>query len=165
MRMMFLGAAAIALGACGGGGEQKQAKPAAAASLQPGEYEVTGTVADLKATDNTAPATQLKAGATLTPVRACVAADGKIDIKLLAEPGDECKEDTAFVRNGRLNVQLNCQRAGKGGVMQLANGTFKENSFEAEILSSSYFTGTGDYSATRKVTGKRVGDCPATQQG
>jgi hypothetical protein len=159
----IIGAAALAAG-CGGEAEQKKTPEAKAAALQPGEYEVTGTVKDVKSTDKTTPATKLKAGATLGPVRACIAADGKLDTNLLAESAaDTCKEDTSFVRNGRFNVQLNCQRSGQGGVMQLANGTFKADSFEVEVLSSSYFSGSGDYSATRTLTGKRVGDC--TKQG
>lgn len=162
----IIGVAALAA-SCGSESTEPP-KPAAtkAAALQPGEYEVAGTVKEVRSTDNSTPATPLKAGASLTAVRACVAADGKLDHKLLSEnPGDTCKEDTAFVRNGRLNVQLNCQRSGKGGIMQLANGTFKADSFEAEVLSSTFFGGTGDYSATRTLTGKRVGDCPAANAG
>jgi hypothetical protein len=43
--------------------------------------------------------------------------------------------------------------------MQLANGTFKADSFDVEVLSNSFFSGSGDYSMTRTLTGKRVGDC------
>lgn len=164
MRMIILGASAAALLAgCSEAPPQKKAEERATA-LKPGEYEVTGTVKDVHSTDKSTPATALKAGAALTAVRACIAADNKFDGKLLAEEaGDKCKEDTAYVSNGRLNIQLNCQRAGKGGVMQLANGTFKANSFEAEVLTSTYFAGDGDYGATRVISGKRVGDCPPAQ--
>ena len=166
MRNMILGlAAATVLSGCGGEPAQPQKKAEErATALQPGEYEVTGTVKDVKSTDKTTPATALKAGAALTAVRACIAADNKFDSKLLAEAaGDSCKEDTAYVSNGRLNIQLNCQRSGKGGVMQLANGTFKADSFDAEVLTSTYFAGDGDYTATRSLAGKRVGDCSAKQ--
>jgi hypothetical protein len=156
----MIGVAALTA-ACGGeGAEQKKPAETKAAALQPGEYEVTGTVKSLRSTDQSTPATKLKAGATLEAVRACVAADGKLDPKLIAESaGDTCKEDTAFLRSGRINVQLNCQRSGKGGIMQLANGTFKADSFDVEVLSNSFFSGSGDYSMTRTLTGKRVGDC------
>jgi hypothetical protein len=165
MRMLAMIGVAALTAACGGeGGEQKKAPEAKAAALQPGEYEVTGTVDSLRSTDQTTPDTRLKPGAALTAVRACIAADGKLDPKLIAESaGDTCKEDTAFIRSGRINVQLNCQRSGKGGIMQLANGTFKADSFEVEVLSNSFFSGSGDYSMTRKLTGKRVRDC--TKQG
>jgi hypothetical protein len=163
--MILLGAAALLAG-CGGEPEQKPAAEVRADKLQPGEYEVTGTVKDVRSTDQTTPATKLEAGAALTAVRACVAADGKIDPKMFAEsPADKCKEDTAYVRGGRLNVQLNCQRPGSGGVMQLANGTIKPDSFEAEVLTSTYFSGSGDYGATRTIAGKRIGDCPPAKQG
>lgn len=154
----IIGAAALVAG-CGGEAARKPAAEAKATALQPGEYEVTGTVKELRSTDQSTPATTLKAGSALTPVRACIAADGKLDPKLFAEASDSCKQETAFVRNGRINVQLNCQRSGNGGVMQLANGTFKADSFEAEVLTSTYFGGSGDYSASRALTGKRVGAC------
>lgn len=164
MRNMILLAGAALLAGCGGEPEQKKAAEVRADKLQPGEYEVTGTVKDVRSTDQTTPATALKAGAPLTAVRACVAADGKIDSRMFAETAaDACKQDTAYVRGGRLNVQLNCQRPGNGGVMQLANGTITADSFEAEVLTSTYFSGTGDYSATRALSGKRVGDCPAAK--
>jgi len=161
----IIGIAALA-SACGGEAPQQKPAETKAAALQPGEYEVAGTVKEVRSTDSSTPATPLKAGASVAAVRACIAPDGKLDHKLLAEnPGDKCREDTSFVRNGRINVQLNCQRSGKGGVMQLANGTFKEDSFEIEVLSNTYFSGEGDYSATRALTGRRVGDCPAGTQG
>ena len=155
--------AAAALGGCGGeAAQQNQSATAKPAALQAGEYEVTGTVKAVRSTDSTTPATALKLDAALPPVRACVAADGAIDPAMFAEGKDSCKQDNAYVRDGRLNVTLNCQRPGNGGVMQLANGTFKSaDAFEAEVLTSTYFSGTGDYAMTRALTAKRVGDCPA----
>jgi hypothetical protein len=59
-------------------------------------------------------------------------------------------------------VQLKCKRAGQGGhVMQLVDGDFKKDSFEAKVLGSTSFSGSGDYEMARTVTAKRVGDCPA----
>ena len=44
--------------------------------------------------------------------------------------------------------------------MQLVDGTFKADSFEARVLGSTGFAASGDYNMTRQVTGRRVGDCP-----
>ena len=40
-------------------------------------------------------------------------------------------------------------------------GSFKADSFEGEITQLSYFIEDGDYRMTRKVSAKRIGDCPA----
>ena len=45
--------------------------------------------------------------------------------------------------------------------MQLADGDFKADSFEAKLKTATYFAGPGDYEMTRTMTGKRVGECPA----
>ena len=43
--------------------------------------------------------------------------------------------------------------------MQLADGSFKADRFEAKLSTATYFTGSGDYAMTRTFTGKRVGSC------
>ena len=45
--------------------------------------------------------------------------------------------------------------------MPAMNGSFKADSFEGEITTLTYFVEDGDYRLIRKVTAKRVGDCPA----
>ena len=162
-----IGAAAAALllagcgGDSGGGGNAAEAE-ATAATLQPGEYELSTTVEEVRSTDDSTPATELKAGAPATTSRACVAADGALDPAMFAEAGDQCNVTDSYVRNGRMSVQLRCTRAGKGGhVMQLVDGDFKADSFEATVLGSTGFAGAGDYETRRKVTARRVGDCPA----
>jgi hypothetical protein len=49
----------------------------------------------------------------------------------------------------------------RGEVMPAMMGSFKEESFEGDITSLTYFIEDGDYRMTRKVSAKRVGDCPA----
>lgn len=158
-----VGGLALALAACGGGGTQDQ-PPAAeetAAALSAGLYELSAEVTQLASTDNTTPATKLKQGEKLV-TRACVGADGKPAPELIAEAGDKCEIKNSYVRNGRMTAELSCTRDGKNGsVMPAMNGSFKANSFEGEITTLTYFVDEGDYRLTRKVTAKRVGDCPA----
>ena len=165
--MIGTGVAALLLAACGaepGGGEAKE--EATAAELQPGQYELSTTVEQVRSVDDSTPATSLKAGAPAAVTRACVAADGALDPAMFAEGSDQCAVTDSYVRNGRISVQLKCTRAGKGGnVMQLVDGDFKADSFEAQVLGSTGFAGPGDYETTRKVTARRVGDCPAAAQG
>jgi hypothetical protein len=40
-------------------------------------------------------------------------------------------------------------------------GSFRADSFEGEITTLTYLTKDGDYRMNRKISAKRVGDCPA----
>ena len=161
MRAMILMAGTLILAGCGSGGGDAPAKTKTAAALAAGLYEVTAEVASLTSTDKTTPATKLKQGDKVT-ARACVAADGAPDVALIGEAGDKCTVPSSYVRNGRMSVQLVCQRAGDGGnVMITMDGTFTVDSFEGAAQSETQFIGSGDYRMTRKLTAKRVGDCPA----
>lgn len=164
MRTIILGLAAAVLASCSSDSAQEAKRQAKAESLQPGEYQVTDKVDELRSTDNSTPATPTRAAAPGEPpatVRTCVGADGAIDSKIFAEAGDQCASTGSYMRGGRLSFQYNCTRPGKGGVSQLVDGKFTADSFEASVTSSTYFGGSGDYSLTRTLTGKRVGDCPA----
>ena len=156
---MLLSVAALA--ACG---ETETAAPkaAAAAALSAGLYEVSSEVTALSSTDNSTPATAAKLGAKAS-WRACVPTDSKPSPELLAEPGDKCEIKNSYIRNGRMSAQMVCTREGASGqVMPAMMGSFKADSFEGDITSLTYFASDGDYRMVRKVSGKRVGDCPAT---
>lgn len=166
MRTTMLGLAAAGLLAACSGDPATDAKPEARAdALKAGEYEVTAKVDELRSTDNSTPATKLKvaaAGEAPATGRACVGEDGAIDPAAFAEPGDKCRPSSSYMRGGRMSLQYNCTRAGTGELTQLVDGNFTADSFEAQVMTSTYFSGTGDYAMTRTLTGKRVGDCPAT---
>ena len=167
MRTMVLGiAAAGLLAACSGDTAKEAKKEAKADTLQPGEYEVTDKVDDLRSTDNTTPATAMKvaaAGEASPSSRICVGKDGAIDPKVFAEAGDKCSPTGSYMKGGRLSYQINCTRDGKGGLSQLIDGKFTADSFEASVSTSTYFSGPGDYSLGRTVSGKRVGECPPAE--
>ena len=165
MRTIVLGfAAAGLLAACSGDAAKQAKKEAKADALQAGEYEVTDKVEELRSTDNSTPATAMKAAAAgeASPTsRICIAKDGAIDPKIFAEAGDKCAPTGSYMRGGRLSYQFNCTRAGKGGLSQLIDGKFTADSFEVSVSTSTYFSGPGDYALNRTLTGKRVGECPA----
>jgi hypothetical protein len=167
MRTMVLGlAGATALAACSAEAPTENKVEAKAAALQPGEYEFTVTVDSVRSTDNTKPATNLKvaaAGEETEKVRMCVAKDGAIDPLIFAEAGDECTPSSTYMRGGRMSLQFNCSRPKRGQLTQLVDGNFTANSFEAKVLTSSYFAGEGDYAMSRTIAGQRMGDCPAAQ--
>ena len=88
-------------------------------------------------------------------------ADGTIDPALFAEDGDTCTGKNPYVRNGRIGLDISCTRKGTGGeVRQSVSGTFKADTLEAEVTTTTYLAGAGDYAMTRTVTAKRVGVCP-----
>ena len=154
-------AAAAALAGCSGGGEQPKAKEGKAAALQPGEYEVSAKVDTIRSTDNTTPAIAAKAGDTVAAQRTCIPADGKFDSSLFTQAGDTCTEQSNFVRRGRMSIQYQCTRPGKGPVTELVDGKFKADSFDATVTTQTYMSGSGDYEMVRSFTGRRVGECSA----
>ena len=105
--------------------------------------------------------TKLKQGETQV-VKACGSADGQPDPALLGEEGDKCEIKNSYIRNGRMSAQMSCRREGMSGeVMPAMMGSFSKDGFEGEITTLTYFVKDGDYRMTRKVAGKRIGDCPA----
>ncbi len=164
MRMIATFAVAALVAGCGG---EQAAPPKAeekARSLQAGEYEIGQTIAEVSSTDGTTPATKLEAGAAVEGEarRVCVGDDGVLPGSAFAEGDDECQAETSYMRASKLSMQMRCRRPGtEGPVMQAADGRFTADSFEAEVMTTTYFIGTGDYRMRREVTGRRVGDCPA----
>jgi len=167
MRTIVLGCAAAALlAACSGEAEPEAKEETKAETLQPGEYEYTTRVDELRSTDNSTPATKLKvaaAGEAPATARVCVTAEG-IPPMTFAEAGDTCTPSSSYMRGGRLSLQFNCNRAGHGALTQAVDGKFTADSFEATVITSSYFGGDGDYSMTRTLAGKRVGECPPADE-
>lgn len=160
MKQVIMIAALVALGGCGG---EPPAPPVEekAKALSPGEYEIAGEVTVLRSTDKSTPATSAKMGDKATS-RACVAADGTLDPKMFVEAGDKCSMQNDYMRGGRMSIQYSCSRKGRGNLYPSVDGNFTADSFEALVVSGSQFSGDGDYSMTRKLSAKRVGDCPAS---
>lgn len=159
-RLCLAASAAFLVVGCSEDAAPEQQAPARAA-LTPGEYEVNWTVAELRSTDNTTPATELAQGQSGT-TRACVGADGVIDPALFAEGADdECTASNSYARGGRVSLQLECKREDAAGqVLLTVDATSTAESLEGNVSTSTYLSGTGDYSMTRTLTGRRVGECP-----
>ena len=162
LKLVCAGGLALAMAACGGGKQEQAAvEETPPATLTAGLYELSAEITQLASTDNTTPATKLKQGDKLV-TRACVTADGKPAPDLLAETGDKCEIKNSYIRNGRMSAEMSCTRDGKSGsVMPAMNGRFSKDGFEGDITTLTYFVDDGDYRLTRKVTAKRVSDCPA----
>lgn len=160
---MLAAVTAVTLAACSEDAPQQNPTQLKAA-LTPGLYEASWSVTEIRSTDKTDPATKLTVGAT-GKAEACIQEGPVIDLELFAEAGDECKPSNSYVRGGRINIQMQCKRPDEAGpIMQTVTGTSTAEGFQAEISTSTYLTGFGDYSMRRSVTGKRIGDCPTAEQ-
>ena len=158
-RLIIAAGAAMLVAGCGGE-EPQQNKAAAAAELSPGQYEASWKISQLRSSDKTTPATNLKQDMSGTTL-ACVGPKNAFDPALFAEDGDECTETDRYARNGRINLSLTCKREGDAGeIRQSVNGTYSAEGFEAEASTTTYLAGDGDYALIRTVTAKRVGECP-----
>jgi hypothetical protein len=158
--MVILALLGGALGGCGGEPAATPAKAEKAKALLPGEFEISSEVTALRSADASTPATKAKLGDKQV-YKACVAADGTLSPEMFVDKGDKCSVTNSYVRSGRLSIQYQCNRAGKGTLYPNADGDFKADGFEALVNVSTQFSGTGDYRLTRKLVAKRVGDCPA----
>ena len=158
--LVIVAGAAMLLASCGDDAPVKN-EPETATSIEPGQYQADWKVTSLRIVDkNPTAATNLKQDATGTTT-ACVAADNAIDPALFAEDGDSCTIGNPYVRNGRMQMDLTCSRKGVDGqVRQSVSGTFTADTIDAEVSTTTYLSGYGDYAMTRNFTAKRLGECP-----
>ena len=159
MTRMFLAAgAAVLLVGCG---SEQAAAPVKAEKLTPGHYEVQATVASFRSTDGNTPQVQAKQGEVVT-TQACVGADGVPPPELFAAKGDQCTVQSPYVRGGRMNLTIDCNRPGTDGkIMTEVNGSFTADSLDGSVSTTSFIQGPGDYELKADVKGRRVGECRA----
>lgn len=135
----------------------KEAPKAAPATLPAGAYEVTATVKSLVSTDKTPLPTFTKVGEVIK-TQGCVGADGLPAPELLAAKGDQCTLTDPYVRSGRMNVTLTCNRTGQGKVNAILDGKYDAEGFTGALTSSSSFSGPGDYKLVEDVVARKVAD-------
>jgi hypothetical protein len=152
--------ATLLLSGCGESKTQPPPEAAPPEKLAAGLYELTSEVTSLSSTDRTTPATSVKVG-DKSVIRACVA-DNIPAPELLGEAGDSCEIKNQYIHFGRMSAQMSCKRPGvTGEIMPAMMGSFTADGFSGDITSLTYFAKDGDYRLVRKVSAKRVGDCPA----
>jgi hypothetical protein len=143
----------------------REAVKAAPATLPPGTYEVTATVKSLVSTDKSPLPTFTKVGEVITS-RGCVGADGLPTAELLAAKGDSCQVQNPYIRSGRMNLTLDCNRKGQGQIMTMVDGKYDAEGFTGTANASSSFPGSGDYKLVQDVVARKVADqCTAASSG
>jgi hypothetical protein len=154
----------LLLAACSGGGEAPKTDEQAAETIEAGLWEVSSETTAFRSTDKTAPAVKAAVGDKAS-FQACVgeAETAKPAPALFAGEGYECQYKNSYMRGGRLNIGLECTRAGvKGSIPMLVEGTYKATTFEASVKTDTYFPGDGDFTMTRKLNGRKAAaGCPA----
>ena len=150
----------LALAGCSdGGGEANNVVEERATALQPGEYELTMAVQSMRSTDNTPPASSMAEGSAPVTTRTCIGAGNQVDPAAFVEAGESCTAGDTYMSGGRMSLQFRCNRPGKGMLSHLVDGKFKADSFSGSVITTTIFTGSGDYELTRSVEAKRVGEC------
>ncbi len=151
----------LLLAACG---EDAPPPPAAPAALQPGLYEVRSEVTGIRAMDDGTPNPILKQGQTAT-TRVCIAgatATGMPAPALAGLAAQGCQSSGVLFPAGRIAGQLQCRPPKLGGEMNISlNGTHGATDYRLEGDAATVLPTPGDITATLRVAGRRVGDCPA----
>jgi hypothetical protein len=144
--------------ACSGGGEEKKAEEAAATTMAAGQWEVSHEVTSFRSTDKATPALKAAAGDKTTSPACIEEVDAaKPKPELFAGAGYECKYKTDYIRNGRINASITCERdALEGEIMMTVQGTYKGDSFEGTVDAVSYLSGEGDFQMSSRMSGRRT---------
>jgi hypothetical protein len=156
----------LSLAACGGGEAEQNKTAAVAARPAAGQWELTSEVTAFRTTDSGAPKINTPVGTRATE-SVCVGAGQQVPTAAFSGENYRCNYDNYYVRNGRINVTMQCARDDlEGAVPMTADGTFEENSFEYNRNLRTVLTTDGDVEITTRVTARRTGECaPEPEDG
>ena len=149
--------------ACGGEAEQNQAGPKAS-RLTPGQWELTSEVTAFENVDGGEPKIDTPVGTRATEL-VCVG-EGRPPATLFAGEGYRCNFDNYYLRNGRINVTMQCAREELSGSVPItADGSFEAESLEYQRELRTVLATDGDVQITARVSGRRIGECPPETEG
>ena len=145
--------------ACSEGGTQENKSEEAAAAMQAGQWEISSEVTNFRSTDKATPALKAAVGDKAT-APACIEAgkEDKPPAEIFAGVGYECDYKDRYVRGGRINVSLECERDALEGKIQMTfEGTYAGDSFTGTANANSFLAGDGDFAMSTKISGRRTG--------
>ena len=161
MRHLVMLPLCAALAACGGEQAAEKKVEEQAATMSAGHWETSSEVTEMRSTDKTEPVVKAAAGDKATHMTCVTEAEkAKPSPALFAGEGYSCKhKDGTYIRGGRLVASLDCTREGVNGqIMMQVDGSYKGDSFEARVKTTSDLPGRGDVEMNRKITGRKTGD-------
>jgi len=159
-KMAWMGLAILA--GCSDGSTQNVAAPAAE-QLHAGQWEIASEVLSMKSADKGVPAIKLAAGSKSTTT-SCIAKDevARPQASLFAGDGKTCSYDRFYMTDGDLSAATTCRQKNLDGTINSSiQGSFTADTFTATVTTATYLTGSGDVQMTTKLSGRRIGECPA----
>ena len=162
MRIMACTILLVAVAACGGEAEQNVAAPKAS-RLTPGQWELTSEVTAFQTVDQGEPKIDTPVGTRATE-QVCVG-EGRPPAALFAGEGYRCNFGDYYLRNGRINITLQCAREDLSGSVPITvGGDFDAESLDYTRELRTVLATDGDVQITARVSGRRTGECsPATE--
>ena len=161
MRVAGLMALLLVAGCGGGGGAEKNETAQKAAAPEPGQWELATEVTSFRTADEGAPKIVATVGSRAAE-NLCLGAGDRLPAAFFAGEGYDCSYGTYYVRNGRLNVTLDCRREGLDGMIAVtAEGQSHGDSVEFTRGIRTALSTDGDVELETRVTGRRTGECPA----
>lgn len=157
-------AAAAMIAVLGGCSEApKQEAPAGPVSLQAGLWEISTVIETGRNMDNGKAMLPIEAGTTESAKVCLAAADtAKPQPGLFVPSLEKCSYSNSYISGGRIQAQMTCEKEGlKGPIGATVNGSFTATTIEAQQTVETQLYTDGDVSVTSKLSGKRLGDCPA----
>ena len=155
----------LALAACSEGEPAPKAEAEAPAdkTMLAGQWETSSEVTRLTQHDSGAPEIDTPAGTTASFTSCLTEADRKKPAAtLFAGAEAQCQYDNFYMSRGRMNATMKCRLPGvEGEVVASVEGSHDADSFEGTMTTSTQLAGTGDVTVDAKLTGRRIGDCPA----
>ena len=139
----------------------KQEEAPAADKLASGQWELTSEVTQFAKADQGTPKIDTPVGTRAT-FTACIAeADTKKpQPQIFSAEKDECSYGNYYMSGGRISATVNCERPGlSGNVATNVDGSFTDQTMEATLRTDTYLTTDGDVRFTRKLVGRRIGQC------
>jgi hypothetical protein len=151
--------ALLSLAACGGGEAEKEKSTGSAARPAAGQWELTSEVTAFRTVDGGAPKIDTPVGTRATET-VCVGAGQQLPTAAFSGENYRCNYENYYVRNGRINVTMQCVRDDlSGGIPMTVDGSFEENSITYTRNLRTVLATDGDVEITARVTARRTGEC------
>ena len=171
----LIAASLLALAACGSKDDGNSTKTGGgglfggSVQLQPGEWEMTMQVVDYKAPGMPASVAQQMKAQPPTTTRDCMteeeAKGPKPDAFTPGQNGLNCKQENFSWANGKISGKTSCEGANGAGKMAMTmDGSYTPTSMDINIKNETTANNVAA-SVEMRVSGRRIGECPAGKAG
>lgn len=141
----------------------KQEAPAGPITLQAGLWEIGTVIESARNLDKGKAALPIEVGTAETQ-KVCLAATdtAKPQPELFVPSLEKCSYSISYFSGGTMQAQMTCEKNGlKGPIGATVRGKYTATTIDAQQIVETRLYTDGDVSITSRLTGKRLGDCPA----